>query len=102
MLHFVPSMLQVFLEYGEAVTCSSLTQVICSGEALPGPLARRFKERLGHSGLHNLYGPTEAAVDVTFWACPSDMTRTPFPSGAQLRIRKSICWTAMASRPLLE
>jgi amino acid adenylation domain-containing protein len=80
-LHFVPSMLQVFLEYGEAPACSSLSHVICSGEALPGSLVRRFRERLGHASLHNLYGPTEAAVDVTAWACVDDVRQDAIPIG---------------------
>ncbi|HYG64196.1 MAG TPA: amino acid adenylation domain-containing protein, partial [Thermoanaerobaculia bacterium] len=67
-LHFVPSMLQVFLEDAARQPCASLRRVICSGEALPAELAERFFERLDCS-LHNLYGPTEAAVDVTYWAC---------------------------------
>ena len=33
-LHFVPSMLQAFLGYGEAHTCDSIRHLICSGEAL--------------------------------------------------------------------
>jgi amino acid adenylation domain-containing protein len=67
-LHFVPSMLQVFVEQPGVEQCTSLRRVICSGEALPADLVRRFFEKLG-SELHNLYGPTEAAVDVTFQAC---------------------------------
>jgi len=69
-LHFVPSMLQVFLEQPGVETCASLRRVICSGEALPFELQQRFFAKLGaFAGLHNLYGPTEAAVDVTVWAC---------------------------------
>ncbi len=34
-LHFVPSMLQVFLDQADATQCSSLVRVIASGEALP-------------------------------------------------------------------
>ncbi|WP_207245245.1 MULTISPECIES: AMP-binding protein, partial [unclassified Pseudomonas] len=60
-LHFVPSMLDVFLAYGETRECASLRQVMCSGEALPGSLVRRFKQQLPNVALHNLYGPTEAA-----------------------------------------
>lgn len=68
-MHFVPSMLQVFLGAEEVETCSSLKQVVCSGEALPFDLQQRFFARLPQVKLHNLYGPTEAAVDVTSWAC---------------------------------
>ena len=73
-LHFVPSMLQVFLEEPEAGGCRNLRRVICSGEALSPELVRRFFERLPEGPeLHNLYGPTEAAVDVSWWACtPED------------------------------
>jgi amino acid adenylation domain-containing protein len=67
-IHFVPSMLQVFLEQPGAERCRSLKRVICSGEALPETLRRRFHERLPWVELHNLYGPTEASVDVTAWA----------------------------------
>ncbi|HYR08117.1 MAG TPA: amino acid adenylation domain-containing protein, partial [Longimicrobium sp.] len=69
-LHFVPSMLRQFVETADAARCTSLTRVICSGEALPPALVQRFHERMPESvELHNLYGPTEAAVDVTYWAC---------------------------------
>ncbi len=76
-LHFVPSMLQVFLEEPEAAGCRGLKRVVCSGEALAPELVRRFFERLPEGPeLHNLYGPTEAAVDVSWWACsPEDAGR---------------------------
>jgi amino acid adenylation domain-containing protein len=67
-LHFVPSMLQLFLEERGLERCISLRRVICSGEALPYDLQERFFERLD-AELHNLYGPTEAAVDVSHWQC---------------------------------
>ncbi len=46
-----------------------LRRVVCSGEALPAELVRRFAERLPGVELHNLYGPTEAAVDVSWHRC---------------------------------
>ncbi|HYH79360.1 MAG TPA: amino acid adenylation domain-containing protein, partial [Longimicrobium sp.] len=67
--HFVPSMLQAFLEHPEAEALPGLARVVCSGEALPAALAARFHARLPGTELHNLYGPTEAAVDVTAWRC---------------------------------
>ena len=67
-VHFVPSMLQVFVEAAGVERCALLKQVICGGEALPPDLERRFHARLS-AGLHNLYGPTEAAVEVTYWTC---------------------------------
>jgi amino acid adenylation domain-containing protein len=68
-LHFVPSLLQAFLEEAQVESCHSLRRVICSGEALSTGLQRRFFARLENCELHNLYGPTEAAVDVTYWQC---------------------------------
>ncbi|MFY0566441.1 non-ribosomal peptide synthetase [Archangium lansingense] len=68
-LHFVPSMLKVFLEEPELERCASLKRVVCSGEALPVELQDQCLQRLPWAELHNLYGPTEAAVDVTYYAC---------------------------------
>jgi amino acid adenylation domain-containing protein len=80
-IHFVPSMLQAFLEHDESADCDSLRLVICSGEALSGPLARLFAQRLPGAQLVNLYGPTEAAVDVTHFACPPDFAGASVPIG---------------------
>ncbi|MFJ5927354.1 amino acid adenylation domain-containing protein [Kitasatospora sp. NPDC092948] len=78
--HFVPSMLQAFLQEPGVEECTALRRVVCSGEALPRSLQDRFFARSG-AELHNLYGPTEAAVDVTAWACrPGDDPR-PVPIG---------------------
>ena len=76
-LHFVPSMLDVFLANSDTTRCDSVRQVMCSGEALPGRVVRRFKLQLSGSALHNLYGPTEAAVDVTAWDCAGTIEQTP-------------------------
>lgn len=69
LVHFVPSMLQVFLDQVEPQHLPDLKQVLCSGEALPYALQKRFFQRLPTVQLHNLYGPTEAAIDVTAWQC---------------------------------
>ena len=79
-LHFVPSMLQVFLEDERARECASVKRVICSGEALSRELQERYYERMPGE-LHNLYGPTEAAVDVTYWACERETLRRVVPIG---------------------
>ncbi|MBV9108923.1 MAG: amino acid adenylation domain-containing protein, partial [Gemmatimonadetes bacterium] len=78
--HFVPSMLQAFLEEPDLSACAPLRRVVCSGEALPAELAARFFTRVD-AGLHNLYGPTEAAVDVTWWACARGDDRRFVPIG---------------------
>ncbi|WP_035647422.1 AMP-binding protein, partial [Bradyrhizobium sp. ORS 285] len=41
-MHFVPSMLQAFLEAADLDRCGSLRDVICSGEALPVETQNRF------------------------------------------------------------
>ncbi|MFE0148468.1 amino acid adenylation domain-containing protein [Nonomuraea sp. NPDC059007] len=65
-MHFVPSMLELFLDEPRL---PALRRLICSGEALGAELAARCHERLPRTELHNLYGPTEAAVDVTWHPC---------------------------------
>lgn len=75
-LHFVPPMLDAFLETPGLERCGSLRRVFCSGEALPAAVARRCLDTFPQAELHNLYGPTEAAIDVTAWACrPADCER---------------------------
>lgn len=78
--HFVPSMLNAFLDEPDVPRCTSLRRVISSGEALSPELQRRFFALLA-SELHNLYGPTEAAVDVSHWACRRDDARNVVPIG---------------------
>ena len=68
-LHFVPSMLESFLEQDGLDRCRSVRQVISSGEALSCQLAERFHRQLDWAQLDNLYGPTESAIDVTWWRC---------------------------------
>lgn len=77
-MHFVPSMLNTFLEYVENDAnpgrLMSLKQVFASGEALSLQHVKKFNQlihkRYG-SLLFNLYGPTEAAVDVSYFDCPT-------------------------------
>ncbi|MGD2115917.1 MAG: amino acid adenylation domain-containing protein, partial [Acidobacteriota bacterium] len=84
-LHFVPSMLQAFVEspgLGGSSGVVSVRRVIASGEALPRDLVRRFFERMpAGAALENLYGPTEAAVDVTWWPCDRRERTAPVPIG---------------------
>ncbi|MFJ7500098.1 amino acid adenylation domain-containing protein [Serratia grimesii] len=80
-LHFVPSMLQLFLRHGEMAQCGSLRRIMCSGEALPLATVHRCLQQLPQAELHNLYGPTEAAVDVSSWQCHPNDERTLVPIG---------------------
>jgi amino acid adenylation domain-containing protein len=75
-IHFVPSMLAVFLDEDGAADCRSLRRVVCSGEELPADLARRTTRTLPGAELDNLYGPTEAAVDVSSWQCRPEALAT--------------------------
>ncbi|KGD89137.1 peptide synthase [Pseudomonas aeruginosa] len=68
-LHFVPSMLQAFLQDEDVASCTSLKRIVCSGEALPADAQQQVFAKLPQAGLYNLYGPTEAAIDVTHWTC---------------------------------
>ncbi|MGD2093028.1 MAG: amino acid adenylation domain-containing protein, partial [Candidatus Aminicenantes bacterium] len=75
-IHFVPSMLNIFLNFFENVDelrrLVSLKRVFSSGEALGPELVKKFhniyKER-ERKKLVNLYGPTEATVDVSYFNC---------------------------------
>ncbi|WP_296265941.1 non-ribosomal peptide synthetase [Pseudomonas sp. UBA6562] len=79
-LHFVPSMLQMFLLDETVGTCQSLRRIVCSGEALPIDAQEQVLARLPQAALYNLYGPTEAAIDVTHWTC-RDEGRDAVPIG---------------------
>ncbi|MFE4130544.1 non-ribosomal peptide synthase/polyketide synthase [Peribacillus sp. YIM B13482] len=87
-MHFVPSMLSVFLDYMEQSKAkkdvSSLCQVFTSGEALNSEQVRRFKgvfHDFQQTKLSNLYGPTEATVDVTYYNCDLEKELMLIPIG---------------------
>ncbi|MET8045910.1 amino acid adenylation domain-containing protein, partial [Micromonospora sp. NPDC005215] len=76
--HFVPSMLQTFLDTTTTdTTHPQLRHLFASGEALPTHLAHHTHHTLPHTTLHNLYGPTEAAVDVTHHTTTTNAPTTP-------------------------
>ncbi|GCF10053.1 non-ribosomal peptide synthetase/type I polyketide synthase [Dictyobacter arantiisoli] len=79
-LHFVPSMLQAFLNEPLRSSCQSVRRVISSGEALSADIQKQFFACL-NAELHNLYGPTEAAIDVTYWMCQCDSQTANVPIG---------------------
>ncbi|MCP5052937.1 MAG: amino acid adenylation domain-containing protein, partial [bacterium] len=86
-MHFVPSMLNAFLDHLEnriMKRLESLRQVFASGEALQVEQAERFNrlfENLPAPRLINLYGPTEATVDVSYYNCPPDQGIHRIPIG---------------------
>jgi amino acid adenylation domain-containing protein len=77
-VHFVPSMLEVFLREEGVEACVSLRQVFSGGEALSPELRDRLLERLPVP-LDNQYGPTEISIDTTRWVCApgQDPRRVP-------------------------
>jgi amino acid adenylation domain-containing protein len=87
-MHFVPSMLTLFLGYlqqsGHAKKLSCLRQVIASGEALTVSQVTTFKKNLydrNATQLANLYGPTEATIDVSYFDCFRQDVRGVIPIG---------------------
>ena len=87
-MHFVPSMLNAFLEYvekyGNSNRLRSLRHVFASGEALNPEQVKRFNSLLYEDygiELHNLYGPTEATVDVTYFDCSTGKELKKIPIG---------------------
>ncbi|MBD0695409.1 non-ribosomal peptide synthetase [Streptomyces sp. CBMA123] len=80
-VHFVPSMLDAFLEEDElAEHCAGLRLVFASGEALTPSTVRAFFERLDCE-LHNLYGPTEASIEVSHWQATREFAGRDVPIG---------------------
>lgn len=80
-LHFVPSMLNLFLQEVNFESGNALKRVICSGEALPFELQQNFFKKIANAELHNLYGPTEAAIDVSWHICERESCLQTVPIG---------------------
>lgn len=83
-MHFVPSMLRIFLEDRTAVAnlcASKVRRVHCSGEALSTAIRDRFFAEMAGVELLNLYGPTECAVDVTHHLCAPSCPVSVVPIG---------------------
>lgn len=87
-MHFVPSMLSVFLSTvgskEDFPVLKSLKYVFASGEALKADQVNQFGN-LVHTScdakLINLYGPTEATVDVSYYECSFDKPLDGVPIG---------------------
>ncbi|MCV7314896.1 amino acid adenylation domain-containing protein [Mycolicibacillus parakoreensis] len=63
-MHFVPSLLGLFLSLPGVNQWRTLRRVPIGGEALPGEIADKFHATFDAS-LHNFYGPTETVVNAT-------------------------------------
>ncbi|MCR6480882.1 amino acid adenylation domain-containing protein [Variovorax sp. ZS18.2.2] len=64
--HFLPSMLQRFLDTGGVRGFRSLRHAFCGGETLFPRTVEAFMQQ-SDAPLHNVYGPTEASIGVTCW-----------------------------------
>jgi amino acid adenylation domain-containing protein/non-ribosomal peptide synthase protein (TIGR01720 family) len=94
-LHFVPSMLQIFLLEENLEQCNCLKRVFAGGEILTHELQSLFFSRLSCE-LHNLYGPTEAAIDVTYWQChPEEETYDTATGTASVPIGRPVANTQL-------
>jgi tyrocidine synthetase-3 len=86
-VHFVPSMLNAFLDEAEREKNDSLSllrQVFSSGEALAVDHVNKFSRSLHDkygTRLVNLYGPTEATVDVSYYECDFSKENESIPIG---------------------
>ena len=76
-IHFVPSMLDPFLERVDSMRARSVRRVFCSGEALTRATQVEALRKLPRIELYNLYGPTEASIEVTAMSCTSPMAHEP-------------------------
>ena len=88
MVHFVPSMLNMFVNFikstNNAQAISKLKYVLASGEALKPEQVNDFNHFIGNKNnttLLNLYGPTETTVDVTSFDCENHKTYDSIPIG---------------------
>jgi len=65
LVHFIPSLLRLFVAERGLEDCASLRAVFSGGEALPLDLAALCRGRLPAAVLRNQYGPTEISIDTT-------------------------------------
>ncbi|WP_445168174.1 amino acid adenylation domain-containing protein [Mycolicibacterium sp. Dal123E01] len=63
-MHFVPSLLGLFLSLPGVEQWRTLRRVPIGGEALPGELADKFHATFD-AMLHNFYGPTETVINAS-------------------------------------
>lgn len=78
MLHFVPSMLNIFIKCTALNSWKfpNLKTVISSGEKLEITTANEFK-KVFEAKLFNLYGPAECTIDVTAHECGDESDDIP-------------------------
>ncbi|NDC22381.1 amino acid adenylation domain-containing protein, partial [bacterium] len=80
-IHFVPSLLNLFINLKDIQRCQSLTQVITGGESLTNEISQKFISNFKYTNLYLAYGPTEAAISVTHWDCHNKEHENKIPIG---------------------
>ncbi|ASY82362.1 hypothetical protein BJK05_21220 [Pectobacterium polaris] len=81
LVHFVPSMLRLFIDSTLPNSLPDLKTIVCSGEALPVETWQDTLSSLPQVALWNLYGPTEASIDVTWWCGEAGQRYRTIPIG---------------------
>lgn len=88
-IHFVPSILQIFLDYLSIKKAPpSIRWVFASGEALSPSLVHLFYQIFNPPSpakFVNLYGPTEATIDVTYHVCSPHKIYHDVPIGRPIQ-----------------
>jgi amino acid adenylation domain-containing protein len=83
-LHFVPSLLALFLDqWAGASATLCVRRLFCSGEAFSRELWQRCRSLLPGVRLFNLYGPVEAAIEVSDWPAAWQWPQPELPPAAQ-------------------
>ena len=80
-MHFVPSLLGLFLSLPGVNQWRTLQRVPIGGEALPGELADKFHATFD-SLLHNFYGPTETVINASRYKVEGKQGTRIVPIGA--------------------
>ncbi len=96
-MHFVPSLLGLFLSLPGVSQWRTLRRVPIGGEALPGEIADKFHATFDAS-LYNFYGPTETVVNCTSYPVEGAQGPGWCPSGGPRSTPGCICSTTPCSR----
>ena len=96
-MHFVPSLLGLFLSLPGVNQWRTLQRVPIGGEALPGEVADKFHATFD-ALLHNFYGPTETVINAA--ATRSRASRAPAScrSASRRSTPRCTCSTMRCSR----
>ena len=96
-MHFVPSLLGLFLSLPGVSQWRTLQRVPIGGEALPGELADKFHATFD-ALLHNFYGPTETVSTRAGTRSTASRARGSSRSARRRSTRRSTCSTMRSSR----